>query len=70
MIHANFLLPEPTCQTTLAHPLLGCIPEDLEDSITSTLWKEMGVNFISDKKPRIDCLRWAGHTEKMEEQLL
>jgi len=43
MIHANFLLPGPTCQTTLAHPLSGCIPEGLEGSITSSLWKEMGV---------------------------
>jgi hypothetical protein len=37
------LLPESTCQTILARPLSGCIPEDLEASITSTLWKEVGV---------------------------
>jgi hypothetical protein len=43
MIHANFLLSEPTCQTALAHPLSGYIPEDLEHSITITSWKEMGV---------------------------
>jgi hypothetical protein len=42
-IHANFLLPGPICQTTLAHPVSGCIPEDFEDSITSTLCTEMGV---------------------------
>jgi hypothetical protein len=27
----------------MAHSLAGCISDDLEDSITSTLWKEMGV---------------------------
>jgi len=26
--------------------------------------------YISDKKPRRDRVRWEGHTEKVEEQLL
>jgi hypothetical protein len=39
----KFLAAGAHMPDTLAHPLLGCIPEDLEGSITSTLWKEMGV---------------------------
>jgi hypothetical protein len=39
MIHAHFFLPGPT----LAHPFLDYILEDLDYSLTSTLWEETGV---------------------------
>ena len=64
MIYANFLLPEPTCHITLAHPLSGMHRWGFGGHYNFNIMETDGCYFISDKKPRIDKLRWEGHTEK------